>query len=181
MSVEPWLKGPVTGVPAGLQPAAHAFLNALADLERLVEEGLTDGELRSRPGDAAPIAFHLLHMAGAIDRLLTYADGGQLSDGQKAGLRRETDRQAQDALTVQEAMAIARGAIEGAIGVLRSTNAPALPAPREVGRAKLPSTLGGLLFHAAEHTARHAGQALTTFRIVRGLAVQPEREPANAS
>jgi hypothetical protein len=33
---------------------------------------------------------------------------------------------------------------------------------RLVGRLKLPSTVVGLLFHAAEHTQRHVGQAATT-------------------
>ena len=40
--------------------------------------------------------------------------------------------------------------------------------PREVGRLRLPSTTLGLLFHAAEHATRHAGQALTTARILTG-------------
>jgi hypothetical protein len=37
--------------------------------------------------------------------------------------------------------------------------------PREIGRAKLPSTTLGVLFHAAEHTARHAGQVMTLIRV----------------
>jgi hypothetical protein len=45
MSIEPWLGGPVAGVPAELQPAAHAFLNALDDVEKLAAGGLTDAEL----------------------------------------------------------------------------------------------------------------------------------------
>jgi uncharacterized damage-inducible protein DinB len=36
-----------------------------------------------------------------------------------------------------------------------------------VGRAKLPSTVLGLLFHAAEHTQRHVGQLLVTAKVVR--------------
>jgi hypothetical protein len=40
-----------------------------------------------------------------------------------------------------------------------------------VGRARLPSTVFGLLFHVAEHTQRHAGQAITTAKIVRGLGL----------
>jgi hypothetical protein len=45
------------------------------------------------------------------------------------------------------------------------TGEATLTATREVGRARLPSTVIGLLFHAAEHTQRHAGQALTTKRM----------------
>ena len=37
---------------------------------------------------------------------------------------------------------------------------------REVGRARLPSTVLGLLFHGAEHTQRHVGQIITTAKIV---------------
>jgi uncharacterized damage-inducible protein DinB len=143
MSIEPWLGG-----PAG---------------------GLTDAELRVRPDGAAPIAFHLVHIAGAIDRLLTYAEGNALNAEQRAALKRETDHEAQATFTVEKALAMVRGAIDFALGNLRAIDATMLPSPRAVGRAQLPTTLGGLLFHAAEHTARHAGQALTTFNIVRGL------------
>jgi uncharacterized damage-inducible protein DinB len=51
---------------------------------------------------------------------------------------------------------------------LRVTEEKTLTEPREVGRAKLPSTVLGLLFHAAEHTQRHVGQLLVTARVVGG-------------
>ena len=38
--------------------------------------------------------------------------------------------------------------------------------PVGVGRRKLPSTVLGLLFHAAEHTQRHTGQLLVTVRVL---------------
>jgi len=41
-----------------------------------------------------------------------------------------------------------------------------LDAPRVVGKKQLPSTLGGLLVHVAEHTQRHVGQAITTAKLV---------------
>jgi uncharacterized damage-inducible protein DinB len=37
-----------------------------------------------------------------------------------------------------------------------------------VGRARLPTNVLGLLFHTAEHAARHAGQVVTTMKLVRG-------------
>ncbi len=37
--------------------------------------------------------------------------------------------------------------------------------PRGVGRQRLPTTVGGLIVHCAEHTQRHVGQAITTARI----------------
>ena len=41
---------------------------------------------------------------------------------------------------------------------------------RAVGRKQLPSTVIGLLFHAAEHAQRHAAQIATTVKVVRGAA-----------
>ena len=55
-----------------------------------------------------------------------------------------------------------------ALDQLRSTSAEDLLAPRKVGRAGLPSTTLGLIFHAAEHCTRHAGQATSTARILGG-------------
>jgi uncharacterized damage-inducible protein DinB len=38
---------------------------------------------------------------------------------------------------------------------------------RAIGRQQMPTTLGGLLVHVADHTQRHVGQAITTAKIVR--------------
>ncbi|HEX5520867.1 MAG TPA: hypothetical protein VFX29_04190, partial [Longimicrobiaceae bacterium] len=62
-------------------------------------------------------------------------------------------------------------AIAHALEVVRATPEDALLEPRVVGRAKLPSHVLGLLAHAAEHAQRHAGQIITTKRIVRGLGL----------
>ncbi|HEX5107457.1 MAG TPA: hypothetical protein VFV95_03385, partial [Vicinamibacterales bacterium] len=56
--------------------------------------------------------------------------------------------------------------IDRGLDQLRSTTADALLQPRRVGRAGLPSTTLGLLFHAAEHSTRHVGQAITTARVL---------------
>jgi hypothetical protein len=37
-----------------------------------------------------------------------------------------------------------------------------------VGRAALPTNVLGLIFHAAEHMQRHAGQLVTTAKILHG-------------
>jgi uncharacterized damage-inducible protein DinB len=58
--------------------------------------------------------------------------------------------------------------IERALEQLRATRSDELTAERRVGRAGLPTTVVGLLFHAAEHCTRHAGQAVTTARILAG-------------
>jgi uncharacterized damage-inducible protein DinB len=52
-----------------------------------------------------------------------------------------------------------------------------LEAERFVGRRRLPTTLGGLLVHVAEHTQRHVGQMVTTAKVVkawRERATSPE-------
>ena len=164
---EVWLRGPVPHVPPLLQPAAHGLLQCLEEVRGAVPT-LTDAELRARPGGVASMAYHVVHAAGSLDRLYGYARGEQLSAAQLAALAAE--KQVNDAPADGAALAARfTAAVERAIAQLRETPADALTAPREVGRARLPSTVIGLLFHAAEHTQRHVGQVATTARVVRGL------------
>ena len=58
--------------------------------------------------------------------------------------------------------------IERALEQLRTTTRDDLLTARTVGRAGLPTTTLGLLFHAAEHSTRHAGQAISTAKILAG-------------
>jgi uncharacterized damage-inducible protein DinB len=62
-----------------------------------------------------------------------------------------------------------RRAVEGALEQLRATPDQTLEEVRAIGRAALPTTVLGLLFHTAEHAQRHAGQVVTTSKILRGL------------
>jgi uncharacterized damage-inducible protein DinB len=162
--VEPWLSGPVEGVDAYLQPAAHALLQSREDLPRAVD-GLKGTQLWVRPGGAASIGFHLRHIAGAIDRLLTYARGEALSETQKDTARAE--QAPGDEPDAAPLLALARAAIDTALAQIRATPREALLDPRPVGRAQLPSTVLGLLFHVAEHTQRHTGQVIATAKVVR--------------
>jgi len=163
---EVWLRGPIEGYDALVMPAVHALLQVREDLHRLLAT-VPDSHVWQRPGGAASIGFHLRHTGGALDRLLTYARGESLSDAQKQFLRTEEEP--------GEPLAdLVRGVdqtIDAALVQLRATPAEVLVTVRYVGRAALPSTLGGLVFHAAEHSTRHLGQAITTARI---LAGQPE-------
>jgi uncharacterized damage-inducible protein DinB len=163
---EVWLRGPLPDVPALVQPAAHSLLQSREELRELLPS-LDDRTLRARPGGAASVAYHVAHAAGSLDRLLTYARGEQLSDVQLAALAVEpaVDDAPADAAAL---LAHVEATIERALAQLRSTDEHTLTAPRAVGRRGLPSTVIGLLFHAAEHTQRHAGQATTTARAVRG-------------
>lgn len=160
---EVWLRGPIPGVPPLLMPAAHALAGAREDLARAAAR-LSDDELWARPGGVASVGFHLRHVAGILDRLLTYARGEALTDAQLAYLRSEGDPGA----SVDELLRGLDEAVERALAQLRATPDEDLLLPRGVGRLQLPSTVQGLIFHAAEHAQRHTGQVVTLSRIVRG-------------
>jgi uncharacterized damage-inducible protein DinB len=163
---EAWLRGPIAGIDPLLMPAAHALLQVREEAERVViKEGLSPDELEARPGGVAAVAFHLRHIAGSIDRLATYARGEKLSDDQRAAAAEETAGGAVDPASLVGGVS---KAVEAALEQMRETPRVSLTEARAVGRAELPSTVIGLLFHLAEHAQRHAGQALTTAKIVRG-------------
>jgi uncharacterized damage-inducible protein DinB len=161
---EVWLRGPMPGIQPYLQPAAHTLQQVREDIEPAVQ-GLTTDQLWQRPGGSAAIGFHLHHLPGSLERLLTYSRGESLSPDQMARLASERtvheDRPSLDALLTR-----LTGEIERALDYLRSLPQEALLQRRDVGRKKLPSTTLGLIFHAAEHSSRHAGQIVTLARIV---------------
>ena len=166
-----WLRGPVPSIPPLLQPAAHALLQARADLRRAAL-GLGTSELWARPGGVASIGFHLRHTAGSIDRLLTYAAARGLTPDQIAALRAE-EFAGDPPAAASALLADVDHAVDRALDVLRATPEPALTTPRAVGRARLPATVLGLLFHLAEHAQRHAGQAITTRKWIGDRAGAP--------
>jgi hypothetical protein len=163
---EPWLRGPVPGIAPSLQPVAHAFLAAREETDTAVA-GLTHEQLWRSPGGIAPVGYHLAHAAGSTDRLLTYARGEPLSDAQQAALAWERTV-AQARPPHGDLLAGWHAALDAALRQLAATPEESLLDHRLVGRARLPSTVLGLLFHAAEHAARHSGQIVTTARLVRG-------------
>ena len=163
---EPWLRGPVEGVPEALQPVAHAFIAAREDVVAPLT-GLSAAQLWAQPGGAASVGFHLMHLAGATDRLLTYARGAALNDQQKAALGAERNP-AEPRPTAEELLKGWDAAVERALKQIGETTDADLSTPRLIGRAQLPSTVRGLLFHAAEHATRHVGQIITTAKVVRG-------------
>lgn len=165
---ETWLGGPVEGVNPYLMPVAHALVQAGQDLENAAA-GLTPEELWARPGGAASIGFHLQHIAGVLERLLTYARSEELSDEQVRALRNE-GQPGEPAAEAARLIGDARAAIGRALDQVRTTAPGSLLDPRAVGRKRLPSSVLGLLYHAAEHATRHTGQIVTTATIVRGDA-----------
>lgn len=161
---EVWQRGPIDGVPPLLQPVAHTLLQCAEELETTLT-GLTPEEIwMVSDGTAASIGFHIRHAIGALDRLFTYARDEALSDEQ----RRVAGQESQPDLSMTGDVLIARmhAAVDCALAQVRATNESSLTDARFVGRARLPSTVLGLLFHAAEHTQRHAGQALTTRKLL---------------
>jgi uncharacterized damage-inducible protein DinB len=161
---EVWLRGPVAEIPPLLQPVAHALLGAVEDVRKATEP-LTPEHLWANPGGAASVGFHVRHAAGSLDRLFAYARGEALSPEQRAYLAAEAEPGASSA---ELAHAFERQ-VEHALEQLRSTPESTLRDARGVGRQQLPSTVLGLLFHAAEHTQRHVGQIVTTAKIVQAL------------
>jgi len=172
-----WLRGPVEGVTPLLVPAAHAFIHAAEDVLRVAAE-LPEEHLWLKPGGAASPGFHLKHLVGSTSRLLSYARGESLSDAQKAAAAAE-GRPGPEGESVQVLAAAAVAALDEAVEVLRSTGAEGLLEAREVGQARLPTTVLGAIFHAAEHAQRHAGQLVTTAMVLKALESRPaEAAPA---
>ena len=166
---EVWLRGPIDGVPPLLQPAAHALMQTVEDVGNTILDLSTD-QIWTSPGGAASVGFHVLHLIGSTDRLLTYARGETLSDAQKSRLIAERNPVRVDAASLMEDL---RQTIDAALHQLRTTPPAALEQVRTVGRAALPTTVVGLLFHTGEHAQRHAGQIVTTAKIVRAATAQP--------
>src|ERR1700733_13042786 len=85
---EVWLRGPLPGMPALLQPVAHALLQAREEVIALMQ-GFPEEHLWARPAGVASPGFHLQHLAGVLDRLFTYAAGQALNGEQLAALAAE--------------------------------------------------------------------------------------------
>ena len=161
---EPWLRGTLTGVPAIPRAVLHALQLAEENVARWLPE-LTDAELHQTPFGLTPFAFHVRHIAHSLDRLLTYAEGSPLNVIQRAALSVELE----PGITREALLAEFHSAVREADGRIRALPLAELEAPRAVGGKQLPTTLGGLLVHLADHTQRHAGQAITTAKLLLAL------------
>jgi uncharacterized damage-inducible protein DinB len=161
---EVWMRGPVDGIPALLQPVAHALLQAQEEIHALVA-GFPEELLWQQPAGVAAVGFHLQHITGVLDRMLTYADEQPLSDEQLAYLA--TEERPNETLSVLLEKLDAQ--LNSTLDKLKTTDTSTLTNSRTVGRKQLPSTLMGLLFHAAEHTMRHTGQLHVTVRVIQHL------------
>lgn len=160
---EVWLRGALPHVSALLQPVAHALLQAREELNELMAD-FPDELLWERPAGLASVGFHLQHLTGVLDRLLTYARAEGLTPDQLAYLAAEG--KPDETVRVGALVEAFNTQVDRALVQLRTTDEATLTEFRGVGRAGLPSTVLGLLVHSAEHTMRHLGQLLVTVRVL---------------
>jgi uncharacterized damage-inducible protein DinB len=169
---EPWLRGTHAGVPAAGRAVLHALELSLDDLTKWTAE-LSDAEVHSQPLGLTSIAFHLRHIARSADRILTYAEGRQLSAEQLAALKAENAGARQVGEGNQESLAELLAAVEvsfsDAADRIRVLATADLNTPRFVGRKQLPTSIGGAMIHVADHTLRHTGQVVTTAKLIKAL------------
>ena len=161
---EVWLRGPLPNMPGLLQPVAHALLQAREELNELMAH-FPDELLWNRPAGLASPGFHLQHLSGVLNRLFTYARGGQLSQQQLEALAAE-GKPGETLYHTFDLVELFNRQVDEAIEELRQIDEAVLKEHRDVGRGKLPSTVMGLYVHAAEHTMRHIGQLLVTVKIL---------------
>jgi uncharacterized damage-inducible protein DinB len=160
---EPWLRGPIPDVHPLIAPLLFTFQQAREDLS-FHTEGLTDEEIWAAPKGLGSAGFHLRHIAGSTDRLMTYLRGAALNAGQMETLRTEHEPAGAGR---KELLELVERAFEEGEAVVRAIDPASLAEPRTVGRQHLPTTVIGLLLHIAEHTQRHVGQAICAAKLAR--------------
>lgn len=165
---EIWLKGPVQDVPALLQPVAHALLQAREEVSGIMKD-FPASLLWQKPAGVASPGFHLQHLQGVLERLFTYADSKALSDAQLETLNKEVQPNTK---SVDELVDAFNMQVDASINYLKHVDETILTQHRVVGRKQMPSTVLGLLFHAAEHTMRHVGQLMVTAKVIDGSKPQ---------
>ncbi|SDE60038.1 DinB superfamily protein [Pricia antarctica] len=161
---EVWLRGPIEGIPDQLQPAAHALVQSTEDTKKYMD-GFPENLLWEKPSGRASVGFHLQHLTGVLDRLMTYAKAESLSEEQFEYLRNEGN--ADTKTTSAQLIENFKQKVDEAIPYFKTLNGSDLMENRSVGRKKLPTTILGLLFHAAEHSQRHVGQLLVTVSVLK--------------
>ena len=164
VELEPWLRGTLLELPAEQRAVLHALELAREDVERWCD-ALSDVELQARPHGLPPVSFHLRHIVGSLDRLLTYAEGDSLNEEQKQQMAAEINAPG----SKEEILVAFQHGLAAAEDRIRSIDPARWPEPRGVGRKQLPTTVAGLLIHCADHTQRHVGQVITTVKVLLAL------------
>lgn len=174
--VEPWLRGTLTEVDAVRRGVLHALELAREDVGRWCLDFTTE-QLEARPFGLPSVAFQMRHIVRSLDRLLTYAEGRKLSDGQIEALESETQPPGSREIVFAEF----ENGIDSAMQRVREIPPGSYDKARWVGRAELPSSVGGLLVHCADHAQRHIGQLVTTAKVVARMREAGEEWKRRAS
>lgn len=161
---EVWLRGKIPDVPDLLQPAAHALLQSAEEVEKYMID-FPEELLWKKPSGRASVGFHLQHLTGVTDRMLTYAKAEKLSESQFRYLKDEG--KSNEDISAEFLVQKFQKKVDEAIEFLKNTPENILTEYRPVGRKELYSTVIGLLFHAAEHSQRHMGQLLVTVSVLK--------------
>lgn len=159
---EPWLRGTINDLHPVQAAVLYSYQQVREDLRKWTE-GVSDEEVWARAGGLAPLGFQLRHIAGSVERLTTYLDGGQLSEEQLAALKLEMEPGA----SLKDLLSAVEQSLAASETVVRRMTPDKFSEARGVGRKALPTTVGGLLVHLSEHTQRHLGQAITTVKVLR--------------
>ena len=162
---EPWMRGPIAGVDPLCAPVLFAFQQAREDLAKYTQD-LSPSQLWATPHGFGSVGFHILHIAGSTERLITYVLGRDLSTAQLDSLAAE---ESVSGMPRDPLLAVMERAFRAAEAVVRAISPQTLAEPRTVGRKRLPTTVIGLLTHIAEHTQRHVGQAISAAKLARVL------------
>jgi uncharacterized damage-inducible protein DinB len=167
---EPWLRGPIPKMDACVAPILYTFQQAREDLD-LYAGSLTAAQLWAKPYGFGSVGFHMLHIAGSTDRLMSYLEGRELSHEQFAALAAEEKT---EGLSAAELLAGMDRVFQGAEAVVRAIEPATLSEPRWVGKKRLPTTVAGLLTHIAEHIQRHIGQAISAAKLAQAIDNGPQ-------
>ena len=155
------MRGPIEGVHPLLAPVLYSFQMAREDLEKYTA-GLPPERIWATPHGLASVGFHMLHIAGSTNRLMTYLQGKELTAAQLDAMAAEASP---GEPSREQLLAALNQAFDHAEAVIRATDPATLGDARTVGRKRLPTTVIGLLTHIAEHTQRHVGQAIVTAKL----------------
>jgi uncharacterized damage-inducible protein DinB len=143
-------------------PVFHSFAQVREDLATHTA-GVTTDQVWRRHGPLPSLGFQLRHIAGSVDRLVTYLVGGELTADQLAFLKQE----AAPGATLEQLLTSVDASLANAEQRILGIRPEDLYEPRFIGKKRLPSNVLGLLVHVAEHTQRHLGQAITTAKLAR--------------
>ena len=162
---EYWLRGKMEHIPDLLQPVAHSLMQSKEEVRNYMEE-FPESLLWEKPAGRASVGFHLQHLFGVLDRLHTYAKNEDLSKEQFLYFKEEGV--SNSSITSEMLVKNFEEKVLEAIKVLENIPDASLTEFRGVGRKQLPSSVIGILFHAAEHSQRHVGQLLVTISVIKG-------------